>query len=437
MRRFATLGSLATIRNARRLQLVGLAVILIGLVGFWLSQDVVRAKLTEAQRTIVGVREGDFEASFILAGRDILYSGDRSEARYNEEGEIVAWEFQGSIDPNGTNTDIILYVQVVNSQITLVLIPRDIYLDAWQTRINAMYHFEGIEGLRRSVSEILGRPIDYYAVINIEIFENLVDALGGVVVDIPYRMDYVDNAAGLDIHFEPGMTYLDGADASKFIRYRNTARADLGRLDNVKRLAVALMDRLKELNVRAVTRAPELINTFFKDIETNISPALVRQLLPRAGNFELRTATLPTVGVEGEGYLTYKRHHVERFLAETFNGTERSFIAAPDATLLITNSSGAEGLAEWYRDQLLALGVPEKQILLRSGPYDPSPTRLLVTGSHWQSADFYAELLHTPKHLADQLPVVGEQAVDLELILGQDAFRRQPAGLPLRIQVLQ
>jgi LCP family protein required for cell wall assembly len=424
MKRFPVLSNLPTVGNARLLQLVGLAVILTGLGGFWLSQDGSRLRLSDGQRATFGLEKGDFQASFVVAGRDIFYSADGgAEPKYGVDGEIIAWEYQGLTDANGTNTDTILFVQIINNEITLVPIPRDIYLDDWENRINAMYYSEGAEGLKRSVAELLGWPIEYYVVINIDIFANLVNAMGGVEVNIPYRMQYVDNAAGLYIDFEPGATKLDGEAASKFVRYRNTLRGDLDRLDNVKGLAVAMVAKIKELNIRTVSLVPQLLRTLVEDVETNAGPGLLRQLIPRIGNFEIRTATLPIFEVDGETYLSYDRFAIERFLAETFQGTERHFTTTPDATLLITNSSGAEGLAEWYRDQLRSLGVPKSRVITRVGPFDPSPTRLLVTDSYWQSADFYTDLLHAPRHQVDRLPIVDRKVVDIELVLGRDAAR--------------
>ena len=425
MKIFLILRNWATVGNARLLQIVGLAVILTGLGGFWFSDAESRVRPTDDQRAAFGLEKGEFQASFVVAGKDVFYSADGgADPVYNADGEIVAWDYHGSTDVDGTNTDTILFVQIINNEITLIPIPRDIYLDDWGNRINAMYYAEGAEGLKRSVSELLGWPIEYYFVVNIDIFSILVNALGGVEVNIPYRMQYVDNAAGLEIDFEPGPTQLDGEAAAKFVRYRNTFRGDLDRLDNVKSLAVALLGKIKELNIRTVSLVPELFQMLIEDVETNAGPGLLRQLVPRIGNLEIRTATLPTLEIDDETYLSYDRLAIEQFLAQTFQGIGRRFTATPKATLLITNSSGLEGLAGWYRDQLRGLGIPMSRVVTRVGPFDSSPTRLLVTDRNWKYADFYTELLHTTKHQVDRLPRVNSKEIDIELILGRDAARR-------------
>jgi LCP family protein required for cell wall assembly len=201
-------------RGARWLQLLGLLLAASGLVGFWMNRDVPRAQLTEVQRELLGIQSGDLHLSFVVAGRDRMYYQDMSTPVYGRDGSIVAWNYRGPRSADGTNTDTILYVSVVNDDVTLIAIPRDLYLDPWQTRINAMYHYQGAEGLRRTVEEILGVPIDYYAVINLDVFEHVVEALGGVEVDVPHRMRYVDVAGGLDIDLQPGSQTLDGKRAA-------------------------------------------------------------------------------------------------------------------------------------------------------------------------------------------------------------------------------
>lgn len=409
--------------NARWLQFLGLLIAIAGLVGFWMQRDVERVALTAQQQALVNPTGEEFHVSFVVAGRDYDISTYAGECEWVED-VCVSREHAGTFNL-GSRTDTILYVTVTGSEISLVAIPRDIWLPQWQTRINSMYFYQGAEGLKRAVEEIVGVPIDYYAVVDIEIFQDLVDAVGGVDVNIPYDMYYVDNAAGLVIDFDEGPAHLDGEAAAKFVRYRNTGRADIARIDNVKRLAYALLNRVKELNVRAVGTIPALVDTFLNDVETNASPALVRSMLPRLGSVEIsRTATLPTKEAQlesGTWILEYSGEEVEAFLATTFGGRARDFAEAPDGTLLITNRSGAEGLGEWYRQRLVALGVPEERIVTRTASFDPGPSRIQVTRNYWFEADFYTNLLRIGKQQIDRLPVVDRLQADLEFVLGQDA----------------
>lgn len=422
---------MSTLRNARLLQLLGLLLAVGGLVGFWWNADADRTELGAQQRALLGLEEGQFHASFVVAGRDVLYGQGDADPIYAQDGRIVGWNFQGPTGTRGTNTDTILYVDVVDATVTMIAIPRDLFVGDGTRRINGVLAREGAEGLVRRVEQFVGLPIDYYAIIDLEIFQNVVDALGGVEVNVPERMWYRDVAAGLTIDFQPGPQHMDGEEASEFIRYRQFRRGDIDRLDNVKRLAYAVLARVKELDVRAVGAVPDLVATFFDQVETNASVALVRRLLPRIADLEIRSATLPTVEVVRDGSmgLTTRPQEVEAFLASTFGGTSRTFREAPETTLLISDRSGQPGLGEWYRRRLVGLGVPEDRVLVREGGLDPSGTRIVAVGDAWTDADYYAELLGTGKQQVDHLDPVGGRPIEMELVLGADALGLAPAAV--------
>ncbi len=422
-----------TRRRARLLSLLGIVVAVAGLAGYWLTRDVDRKALGDDQRKTIGLGD-EFHASFLVAGRDVVYNGTSTPV-YGPGGEIVAWNFRGYHGTEGTLTDTILYVDIQDDDISVIAIPRDLYLPAEAARVNSMYAYYGAQGLLERVEAILGVPIDYYVIIKLDIFQNLVDALGGVVVDVPYRMDYDDNAGGLHIHFAAGPRLMSGEDAAKFVRYRHTLRGDIDRIDNVKRLAYALLQKVKDLNVRAVTKVPELMDTFFSDVETNASVSIARELASRVGRLVLATtATLPNYEKEGgvPGVVYHDPVAVNAFMAATLGGEARTFQDAPDATLLVTDNSGEPGAVDWYVDHLLALGVPEANIIVRGGTAgDQSPTRLLATLASWQDADYYAAMLNVGKQQIDRFASVQRRSVQLELVLGPDAMTRTAARTDL------
>ena len=412
-----------SLRNARALQVLGLLIAVVGLLGYWLNRDIPdKTELTPDQLEVIGVDPAEkaelFTASFVVAGRDYDIASYASPCRY--VGRRCVRDTQGEFRL-GKRTDTIMCVQIIGDKITMINIPRDVWLPQWQTRINAIYGYQGAEGLKTVVEEIVGLPIDYYSVISIDIFQELVDALGGVDIHIPYDMYWEDAAAGLLIDFKEGPAHLNGEDASKFVRYRHTLRGDIDRIDNVKLLANAMLARVKALNVRAAFKAPEIVDAVFDNIETNASPALVKTLLPRLASLQLEAATLPTGEIEGKGVLFIDDLQVENFLADTFGGEPRVFASPPEITLLITNRSGEPDLAEIYKRRLLMLGVDEANILLNEGSSDPSQTHILTTSQHWQEADFYTSLLHTSKQQVDRFSAVEGRNIDLELILGTDA----------------
>ncbi len=413
----------ALLPSSRVLQVVGVLIALVGLLGFWWPREPERMVRTVAQQGLVNPGGEDFQLSFVVAGRDFDITSYASDCQWIG-GECVRSR-QGTFVPSN-RTDTILYVNIVGDQISVVAIPRDLYLHDWQTKINAMLLYRGPDGLREAVQDILGVPVDYYAIIDVNIFERIVDALGGIDVNVPYRMYYRDSAAGLLIDLEPGPQHLDGAETAGFVRFRATARGDIDRMDNVKLVVYAVLQRVKELNVRAAGAVPQLLDAYFEQVDTNINLAVLTRLLPRLGNLQLSAiATLPVTASyrhpQAGDVVDYDPQQVEQFLADLFGGTARSFASVPDLTLLVTNRSGADGLEEWMKNRLVALGMAEDAILVRTGDPDPNPTRLLATAASWDQTDYFTGLLAAGRQQIDRLPAPDGTSIDLELVLGADA----------------
>src|SRR5918997_4026791 len=97
----------------------------------------------------------------------------------------------GSAEPQvvGSRSDTIMLVRVVpgTGQVKLLSIPRDLLVEVEpgvEDRINAAYSYGGVEQARRVVQGFTGIPIDRYAIVDFEGFSEVVDAMGGVEVDV-------------------------------------------------------------------------------------------------------------------------------------------------------------------------------------------------------------------------------------------------------------
>ncbi len=416
------------LRSSRWLQILGVLIALAGLVGFWWPREPERLTRTVQQEGLVNPAGETFQASIVIAGRDFDATSYASGCRW-VNGECIR-DRTGTFQPSN-RTDTILYVNIVGDNISVVAIPRDLYLSDWRVKINAMLLYRQADGLREAVQDVLGVPVDYYAIVDINIFQSVVDALGGIDVNVPYRMYYRDSAAGLLIDLEEGPQRLNGEQTAGFVRFRNTARGDIDRIDNVKLVVYAMLQRVKELNVRAAGSVPQLLDAYFDQVDTNIDLSLLTRLLPRLTSLQLtEVATLPVTSeyrVENVGVVVgYDPQQVETFLAELHGGTARTFSSVPEVSVMVTNRSGAEGMEEWMKDRLVALGLDEANIMVRSGELDPNPTRILATGASWNDADFLVGLLDAGKQQVDRLPSSDGRQVDLELVLGAEA--RHTAG---------
>ena len=204
-------------RWARLTGVLGILVALLGLGGYWLTRSEQRTVLTPEENALVNPG-GEFQLSFVLAGRDYNYN-EWAGPMVMRGGKLVrSYVTKPQL---GVRTDTIIYVNIVGSHVYMVSIPRDVMLavpkgsaiDPKRIGLNQVYEYPSLYGtenradaLRKAVSSLLDLPVDYYAVINIGIFEKLVDAVGGVNLEVPQRMYYVDQAGVSPSICNPGFS---------------------------------------------------------------------------------------------------------------------------------------------------------------------------------------------------------------------------------------
>lgn len=175
------------------------------------------------------------------------------------------------------NTDTILYVlfDTVDETLNIVSIPRDTVVNTSSEykRINTVYNFNGLEGMRRQISNLLGYEIDEnYAVIDLKAFVKIVDCIGGVDYVIPVDMHYVAEDEGLVIDFEKGYHHLYGEDALKVVRFRSGyANADLGRINTQQDFLMTVAKQI--LKLKNIPNLPQLYDIFENYVDTNLTKA--------------------------------------------------------------------------------------------------------------------------------------------------------------------
>ncbi|MFY8149851.1 MAG: LCP family protein [Prochlorococcaceae cyanobacterium] len=192
------------------------------------------------------------------------------------------------------STDVMLTVQVNDGVTHLTQVPRDTYVetaDYGVQKANALYALGGPDEVKRQLTTLLDVPVDRYLKVNLRAVERLADALGGVEVDVPKRMYYVDNSQGLYIDLYPGVQLLKGEALEGFLRYRNDELGDIGRLERQKLVLAAVFRQLAQPST--VTRLPELLRIAGDDIRTDLSPVDLAALLGAMTTTKLQTQQLP------------------------------------------------------------------------------------------------------------------------------------------------
>ena len=196
----------------------------------------------------------------------------------------------GCDDGNGnTDTLILARLDTNRHRINLVSLPRDTLINVpWEVRkINAVYGGarsqgkDGLAALKTQVARLTGFVPDGCAVVDLTLFTEAVDLLGGIWFDVPMDMDYEDPSQNLSIHLQPGYQLLNGEQAMKLCRYRSGyVTGDLGRIEMQQRFLRACAGQL--LQKETFSQLPTLLELLAERMETDLSAANVAWLLRQA-----------------------------------------------------------------------------------------------------------------------------------------------------------
>ncbi len=206
-------------------------------------------------------------------------SHDNSEQQDEREDGIYNVLVVGT-DKVGLNTDTILVMSLdsVNNKANVMSIPRDTMSNVSRSvkKINAAYAVGAkkgkgnIDNLKKEVSYLLGFEVDNYVVVNLSAFEELIDAIGGVTIDVPRNMNYDDPYQDLHIHINKGVQTLNGAQAVGFVRYRSGyAEGDLGRVKAQQLFIEAVAKQLSSAST--ITKLPKLAEIVLRNTDTDLT----------------------------------------------------------------------------------------------------------------------------------------------------------------------
>jgi LCP family protein required for cell wall assembly len=183
----------------------------------------------------------------------------------------------------------------------------------WRGKVNAIEREAGIGTLVEAMETTFGTTIDHHAQIDMDDLVRLVDAVGGVEVDVETRLS--DPPIGLAL--EPGVQRLDGATALSFVRTRQDS--DYRRADRHQVLLLALIAKLA--NSATQVDAGGVV-AGLESLETDLPLGELATLLELA-----RTAADATVVRE-------VAQPPELIVAEGDNGDGRGYIVQPDVAAI-------------------------------------------------------------------------------------------------------
>ncbi|MCZ8512506.1 LCP family protein [Paenibacillus filicis] len=199
-------------------------------------------------------------------------------------------------------------IDPVTKKAYLFSILRDTYVKIpgqGEERINTALSTGGPNLAMKTVGDLLGIPIQYYVYTDFKGFIALVDAIGGIDLDVEKDMKYTDAEDGheYDINLKKGMQHLDGKTALQYVRFRHDALSDFARTERQRKFLQAVAEKMQSTS--SLIRLPRILNSIDPYIETNLATTDMLKLGSLA--YEAKTEGMVSQQVPPQELLIEKR----------------------------------------------------------------------------------------------------------------------------------
>ncbi|WP_068675305.1 LCP family protein [Oceanobacillus sp. Castelsardo] len=185
---------------------------------------------------------------------------------------IDSSEKRGASEKSRTDALMVATLNKKENSIKLLSIPRDslVYIPGvgYETKINHAHAYGGTTATIDTVESLLDIPIDYYVKVNFEAFMEVVDAVGGITVDVPYEFKEQNSKDKADaIHLLPGEQKLNGEEALALARTRKKD-SDIMRGQRQQEIMKAII--AKGVSVHGIMNIDDVIEAVGGNLTTNM-----------------------------------------------------------------------------------------------------------------------------------------------------------------------
>lgn len=448
-----------------------LSFLLLSIIGYF-SFLIYKVDSVGKKITIRGVMENP-KGSFLKTIRSFTTLDAKESLRGFEEGRLnillLGTAGKGKPGQNLTDTLMILSVNPQNSQVAFLSLPRDLYVPVpflnFGTKINSVYQLglnnagkdprAAAEIILKTVEDVTSLKLHYYAILNFDGFEKIIDSLGGINVQNE-RDIYDPSYPGPNYSYEifelkKGLHHLDGKTALRYARERHDdPEGDFGRAKRQQQIMEAAKNKFFSagtlLNVFSLN---EIFNALGENIVTDIAPEEFTGFLELVKNLDTRNATNVVLDAWKKDSLL-KVYHVPTqnglafaLVPRTGNWIEiqemaknifqleqlekkRAKIQKEEAHLTIINKSGDFSLSEKIR-KLLGSDLNYKNASLLTDKNSFAEEKSVVIDLTNGQKPFSLEEIATklPAAVSYQVPAwlketLNDQEADLVVVIGKD-----------------
>jgi len=381
-----------------------------------------------------------------LFGQEV--SPDQLQGEGDGRINVLLIGIGGENHPGGLLADTIMVASfdVENNQLALLSIPRDLRVKIpgyGYVKINAAHSYgesqeagSGPQLLKQTVSDVLDLPIHYYVRADFSGFEQLVDAIGGVDVNVTkalYDPFFPDKQLkGYDpFSVSAGQHHFDGETALKYARSRETT-SDFDRAARQQQIMLAARDKLLSLGIMTnPVKITELINIVGDHMKTDITATEMKQFAQYAKNIDTSNIVTkildnstdgPLKSISDGGYYLVPKagdfSEVQRIAHELFTDP---YLKREQAAIEILNGTGDAGQALQLEQDLQALGYT-----IASIDKTDVTARTTVTDYSHGAAPFTVKFLSGRLGVSASIatPPSGTSGIDVRIVLGQDYLKR-------------
>lgn len=363
--------------------------------------------------------------------------------------------------PTRTDSMMLVTLDPVGKSIAALSLPRDLWVEIpyyGLDRVNTAYYVGeaneypggGPMLAKATVENFLGIKINYYLAIDFDGFIEIVDAIGGIDLNVPEAINdptYPDRCYGYEgFSIEAGQQTLDGQTALKYARTRATLEGDVARAGRQQAVLLAVRDKVSRLNMlpKLISQFPQLWQMVQTNVRTNLSEVEIIQLALLAKDIpgdKIRSEVIDYRFVynettpDGRQVLVPNRVAIRGLRDELFTA-----IAAPPpditnlpqlaqregARVMIENGTPTFGLAAATQTYLAAHAVTVTGVGNADSAEYPT-TQIIDFGQHPNTVLYLTQLMGLPPLNAttSDLPAAD---YDVLIILGADWQIPQDSG---------
>lgn len=357
--------------------------------------------------------------------------------------------------PSRTDTMIVVTIDPQTNSAAMLSIPRDLWVSIpgySEGRINTA-HFLGDSGgypgggpalAKITVQYALGIPIHYYVRINFEGFEKLVDAIGGITIDVKEAIHdekYPDSNYGyMTVDIPAGVQQMDGKTALQYARARHGG-SDFLRARRQQDVLKALRDKVLRLDI-PLTRIPEMLRLAGDSVQTDLSLREMYELAKVGREISVEniesavideSLTSPQTTPDGAMVLIPNRALIRDMVKELFGGptptsvagmSEKQIAALESAKIEVQNGTLTTGLAQRTAEYLKDLGYTVTSFS-NADRSDYISSVIVDYSGKTNTVSLLAQRFNVvPENVRRQTGI--ESDVDIRLILGRDYASSSP-----------